>query len=209
MYGNNPQDEAVEKVVELMDFYSISLQEDFDSMEEMSKFKVHVVKRVSIHLLRTVLVTPSSLQNQGHPNPLARWHTASCQSCAVLTKAYNKGSRSPVIRTADLINLPGIKKVPKKRVAAMLEPVEDGLAEGNGDALSENEENSSYTEDLGDDAGEEKPQLDLQSLTSKDFSDEALGVQNDAPAKDGEANAALLDYIISVSPSTQSLILYL
>lgn len=32
-----------------------------------------------------------------------------------------------------------------------------------------------------------------------DFSDEALGVQIDAPAKDGEANAALLDYISSVS----------
>ncbi|KAG5517214.1 hypothetical protein RHGRI_037839 [Rhododendron griersonianum] len=58
--------------------------------------------------------------------------------------------RSRVIRTADLINLPGIKKAPKKRVAAMLEPIEDGLAEGN-----------------GDDASEEKPQLDLQSLTSK------------------------------------------
>ncbi|CBI37585.3 unnamed protein product, partial [Vitis vinifera] len=30
------------------------------------------------------------------------------------------------------------------------------------------------------------------------FDDEALGVQIDAPAKDGEANAALLDYISSV-----------
>lgn len=28
--------------------------------------------------------------------------------------------------------------------------------------------------------------------------DDALGVQIDAPAKDGEANAALLDYISSV-----------
>jgi len=32
-----------------------------------------------------------------------------------------------------------------------------------------------------------------------DLSDEAVGVQIDAPAKDGEANAALLDYISSVS----------
>lgn len=32
-----------------------------------------------------------------------------------------------------------------------------------------------------------------------DFSDESLGVQIDAPAKDGEANAALLEYISSVS----------
>ncbi|PQP95053.1 UPF0235 protein C15orf40 [Prunus yedoensis var. nudiflora] len=36
----------------------------------------------------------------------------------------------------------------------------------------------------------------IASIT--DFSDEALGVQIDAPAKDGEANAALLDYISSV-----------
>lgn len=31
------------------------------------------------------------------------------------------------------------------------------------------------------------------------MSDEAVGVQIDAPARDGEANAALLDYISSVS----------
>lgn len=30
------------------------------------------------------------------------------------------------------------------------------------------------------------------------MNDEALGVQIDAPAKDGEANAALLEYISSV-----------
>ncbi|XP_050381138.1 uncharacterized protein LOC126798263 [Argentina anserina] len=41
-----------------------------------------------------------------------------------------------------------------------------------------------------------KPGSKLASIT--DFSDEALGVQIDAPAKDGEANAALLDYISSV-----------
>lgn len=32
-----------------------------------------------------------------------------------------------------------------------------------------------------------------------DFGDDALGVQIDAPPKDGEANAALLDYMSSVS----------
>lgn len=37
------------------------------------------------------------------------------------------------------------------------------------------------------------------SCGNEDFSDEALGVQIDAPAKDGEANAALLEYISSVS----------
>ncbi|KAL6346027.1 hypothetical protein AAG906_025307 [Vitis piasezkii] len=41
-----------------------------------------------------------------------------------------------------------------------------------------------------------KPGSKVSSIT--DFDDEALGVQIDAPAKDGEANAALLDYISSV-----------
>ncbi|KAL6277586.1 hypothetical protein ACE6H2_021187 [Prunus campanulata] len=41
-----------------------------------------------------------------------------------------------------------------------------------------------------------KPGSKIASIT--DFSDEALEVQIDAPAKDGEANAALLDYISSV-----------
>jgi len=35
-------------------------------------------------------------------------------------------------------------------------------------------------------------------------SDEAVGVQIDAPARDGEANAALLDYISSVSSTSHS-----
>ncbi|KAA8550128.1 hypothetical protein F0562_001812 [Nyssa sinensis] len=134
-----PKDEAVEKVVEFMDFYSIS-QEDFDAIVELSKF-------------------------QGHPNPMEGIQPS---VKAALTKAYNKGSRSRMVRTADLITLPGIKKAPKKRIAAMLEPVHDGLTE-NGDALTENEEeNSSDTEDLeGTVDGEKKPQLDLQSLNSK------------------------------------------
>ncbi|XP_020420746.1 UPF0235 protein C15orf40 homolog isoform X1 [Prunus persica] len=41
-----------------------------------------------------------------------------------------------------------------------------------------------------------KPGSKIASIT--DFSDEALGVQINASAKDGEANAALLDYISSV-----------
>ncbi|XP_034684281.1 UPF0235 protein C15orf40-like [Vitis riparia] len=41
-----------------------------------------------------------------------------------------------------------------------------------------------------------KPGSKVSSIT--DFDDEALGVQIDAPAKDGEANAALLDYISSI-----------
>lgn len=64
-----------------------------------------------------------------------------------LTKAYNKGSSSRVIRTADLITLPGLKKAPKKRVAAMLEPVDENLAEENGDTLQEDEEGNSDAEE--------------------------------------------------------------
>nr|GMD54928.1 UPF0235 protein C15orf40 homolog isoform X2 [Ipomoea batatas] len=41
-----------------------------------------------------------------------------------------------------------------------------------------------------------KPGSKIATIT--DLSDEAVGVQIDAPAKDGEANAALLDYISSV-----------
>ncbi|KAL8125253.1 uncharacterized protein LOC141716933 [Apium graveolens] len=41
-----------------------------------------------------------------------------------------------------------------------------------------------------------KPGSKLASIT--DFNDEALSVQIDAPAKDGEANAALLHFISSV-----------
>ncbi|XWS41381.1 hypothetical protein CRYUN_Cryun17cG0076800 [Craigia yunnanensis] len=41
-----------------------------------------------------------------------------------------------------------------------------------------------------------KPGAKSSSIT--DFSEVAVGVQIDAPAKDGEANAALLDYISSV-----------
>ncbi|RVW12665.1 Replication factor C subunit 1 [Vitis vinifera] len=86
-----PKDDAVQKVVEFMDLYSIS-QEDFDTIVELSKF-------------------------QGHPKS-AGGHTASCQA-------------------------------PKKRIAAILEPVDDELARENGDALAESEEeNSSDTDDM-------------------------------------------------------------
>lgn len=37
-------------------------------------------------------------------------------------------------------------------------------------------------------------------MKNVDMNDEAIGVQIDAPAKDGEANAALLHFIASVSP---------
>ncbi|XP_059665886.1 replication factor C subunit 1 isoform X2 [Cornus florida] len=151
-----PKDEAVEKVVEFMDSYSIS-QEDFDTILELSKF-------------------------HGHPNPMDGIQPA---VKAALTKAYNKGSSSRVVRTADLITLPGMKKAPKKRIAAMLEPVDDGVAEETGDTMAENEEdNSSDTEDFGGAVdGEKKLQLDLQSLNSK-------GIQVDVDLKGSGSTSA-------------------
>ncbi|XP_042483275.1 replication factor C subunit 1 isoform X1 [Macadamia integrifolia] len=135
-----PKDEAVQKVVELMDTYSVS-QEDFDTIMELSKF-------------------------QGHPNPLEGIQPA---VKAALTKAYRQGSSSRVVRAADLITLPGIKKAPKKRIAAILEPVEVGLEEETGDAVVESEEENSSDAEETDDTNnvEKKLQLDLQSSNSK------------------------------------------
>jgi replication factor C subunit 1 len=60
---------------------------------------------------------------------------------AALTKAYKQGSASRVVRSADLITLPGVKKAPKKRIAAILEPpVETETSEENGTAPAEGEE---------------------------------------------------------------------
>lgn len=44
----------------------------------------------------------------------------------------------------------------------------------------------------------------INSVWSGDVSDEAVGVQIDAPARDGEANAALLEYMSSVNLSLVS-----
>ncbi|KAB1215676.1 Replication factor C subunit 1 [Morella rubra] len=134
-----PKDEAVQKVVEFMNIYSIS-QEDFDTIVELSKFK-------------------------GHPNPLDGIQPA---VKAALTKAYKEGSKSRMVRAADLVTLPGMKKAPKKRIAAILEPADDVLVDGDGGTLAENEEeNSSDTEELEGPANSEKLQLELQSLNSK------------------------------------------
>ncbi|KAL8147962.1 hypothetical protein AgCh_005334 [Apium graveolens] len=151
-----PKDEAVEKVVEFMDSYSIS-QEDFDAIVEISKF-------------------------QGHPNPLEGILPA---VKAALTKAYNKGSKSRVIRTADLITLPGLKKAPKKRIAAMLEPVDD-VSEEKADEMAENEEGNSSDEELDDKAnGSKAVQLDLQNLSSK-----GIQVQMDLKGADKKKTGA-------------------
>ncbi|XP_022765613.1 replication factor C subunit 1 isoform X3 [Durio zibethinus] len=135
---DKPKDEAVKEVVEFMNAYSIS-QEDFDTVVELSKF-------------------------QGHLNPLEGIPTA---VKAALTRAYNEGSKTRMVRAADLVTLPGIKKAPKKRIAAILEPSDDILGEENGDTLPENEENASDTENLEDTTNGEKLQAELQSLNSR------------------------------------------
>ncbi|KAL4611280.1 hypothetical protein ACB092_08G112500 [Castanea dentata] len=133
-----PKDEAVQKVVEFMNIYSIS-QEDFDTIVELSKF-------------------------QGHPNPLDGIQPA---VKAALTKAYKEGSKTRMVRAADLVTLPGVKKAPKKRIAAILEPSDDGLVD-NGSTLADGEEeNSSDTDELEGSASGEKLQMELQSLNSK------------------------------------------
>ncbi|KAM7528495.1 hypothetical protein LguiB_031905 [Lonicera macranthoides] len=177
-----PKDEAVEKVVEFMDAYSIN-QEDFDAIVEMSKF-------------------------QGHPNPMDGIPAA---VKGALTKAYNKGSSSRVVRTADLINLPGIKKAPKKRIQAMLEPSEDadGLAEEKADdASAENEEdNSSDTEGLEGAADDgKKVQMDLKSLNSKgiqvqlDLKGEGKTSAKKAPSGRGRGGSASAEKKAAAAP---------
>eukprot|EP00257_Ricinus_communis_P013859 XP_015571395.1 replication factor C subunit 1 isoform X2 [Ricinus communis] len=133
-----PKDEAVEKVVEFMNVYSIS-QEDIDTIVELSKF-------------------------QGHKNPMDGIPSA---VKAALTRAY-KGNKL-MLRAADLVPLPGVKKAPKKRIATILESSDDGVAGEDGDALAESEEqNSSDAEDLGKGTvNGEKLQSELDSLNSK------------------------------------------
>jgi len=86
---------------------------------------------------------PSSLAYQGRPSLLNDVPPA---VKAALTKAYNEGSSSRVVRTADLITLPGMKKRPKKRIAAILEPV-DEANEANEDLDVEDEEERAEDED--------------------------------------------------------------
>ncbi|CAL1403745.1 unnamed protein product [Linum trigynum] len=132
-----PKDEAVDKVVEFMNEYSIS-QEDVETIIELAKFK-------------------------GHPNPLDGVPSA---VKAALTRAYK--NRSGLVRAADMVPVPGIKKGPKKRIAAMLEPSDEGLGEENLDAVdATDEENSSDMEDQESTLDGAKLQSSLQSLNSK------------------------------------------
>ncbi|MCI80087.1 replication factor C1, partial [Trifolium medium] len=74
---------------------------------------------------------------QGHANPLDGIQPA---VKSALTKAYKELSKTRTVRAADLITLPGIKKAPKKRIAAILEPADEGVEQGDGgNALDESE----------------------------------------------------------------------
>ena len=85
--------------------------------------------------------------HQGRPNPLDGIQPA---VKSALTKAYKEQSKSRMVRAADLVTLPGIKKAPKKRIAAILEPADEGVEQGKGETLDESEEeNTSDTEELG------------------------------------------------------------
>ena len=84
--------------------------------------------------------------HQGHPNPLDGIQPA---VKAALTKAYKEGSKTRMVRAADLVTLPGVKKAPKKRIAAILEPSDDGLVDGGSTLAEDEEENSSDTDELG------------------------------------------------------------
>ncbi|ONK68849.1 uncharacterized protein A4U43_C05F16650 [Asparagus officinalis] len=155
-----PKDTAVQKVVEFMNAYSLS-QEDFDTIMELSKFKTH-------------------------PNPLEGIQPT---LKAALTREYKEASKTRVVRAPDLINLPGIKKAPKKRIAAILEPVDavdSGLPEENGNGLVESdEENSSEADEI---SGEAEPKLDLQSDKSKGIQVQ-LDLKTDGKSKAKKAPA--------------------
>ncbi|CAM8899507.1 unnamed protein product [Rhodiola kirilowii] len=109
--------------------------EDYDTIVELSKY-------------------------QKHPNPL---EGIQAPVKAALTKAYKQNKS--LIRVADMITIPGMKKAPKKRVAAILEPAEDELADEKVSTLVDSDnESSSDTED-GTEA--KQLQMDIQNLNIK------------------------------------------
>ncbi|GMN28499.1 hypothetical protein TIFTF001_041180 [Ficus carica] len=165
------QDEAVREVVDFMNTYSIS-QDDFDTIVELSKFK-------------------------GCPDPLGGIPSA---VKAALTRAYKEGSKSRMVRAADFVTLPGIKKAPKKRIAAILEPSDGGLGESNDEVAAESEEeNPSDTEDLEDSAVGEKLQKELQSLNKKgvqvhlDLKDSGKSNTKKSPTGGGKGGSSATD----------------
>ncbi|KAK9750602.1 hypothetical protein RND81_02G207800 [Saponaria officinalis] len=134
-----PKEEAVKKVVEFMDAYSLSM-EDYETIMELSKFQEHASPTDGIL-------------------PAVK---------SALTKAYKEGSRTRVIRTADLITLPGFKKAPKKKGGPTLEPV-DEMNEANGDVEAAEEEENGEDAEVSEETGDvsDKLKLDLESYRAK------------------------------------------
>lgn len=134
-----PKDEAVSEVVEFMNSYSIS-QEDYDTIMELAKFK-------------------------GRANPLEGVAPA---VKTALTKKYKETSKTRMVRAADMVQLPGLKKAPKKRIAAMLEPNVESLRDEDGEPFAENEEeNESDAEDSEEATNGEKLESNLKSLNAR------------------------------------------
>ncbi|CAH8362335.1 unnamed protein product [Eruca vesicaria subsp. sativa] len=134
-----PKDEAVSEVVEFMNSYSIS-QEDYDTIMELAKFK-------------------------GRANPLEGVPPA---VKTALTKKYKETSKTRMVRAADMVQLPGVKKAPKKRIAAMLEPNVESLRDEDGEPLAENEEeNESDAEDSEEATNGENLESNLKNLNAR------------------------------------------
>ncbi|KAH0866013.1 hypothetical protein HID58_083224, partial [Brassica napus] len=75
-----------------------------------------------------------------------------------LTKKYKETNKTRMVRAADMVQLPGLKKAPKKRMGAMLEPNVESLGDEDGvplavadleNILKNEEENDSGAEDSG------------------------------------------------------------
>jgi replication factor C subunit 1 len=88
---------------------------------------------------------------------------------AALTKKYNEMNKTRMVRVADMVQLPGVKKAPKKRIAAMLEPTVDSLRDEDGEPLADNEEgNGSDAEEDSEEATDgEKLESNLKNLNAR------------------------------------------
>lgn len=102
-----------------------------------------------------LLLCIANFTNQGRENPL---EGVPPPVKAALTKKYNEMNKTRMVRVADMVQLPGVKKAPKKRIAAMLEPTVDSLRDEDGEPLADNEEEN------GSDAEEDSGTIHLCEL---------------------------------------------
>ncbi|CAM6007169.1 unnamed protein product [Sphagnum balticum] len=139
---NLPKEEAVNKVVDTMDDYSLT-QEDFDTIIDLSKFQ-----------------GPSLLD--GVPSAVK----------AALTKAYKQREGERRVRSADLLpvlSLPGLKKAPKKPARLRLMNFEDAENEEVEEQESEEaeEEEADDENKLGSTSALSAPPIPLLALGYK------------------------------------------